>query len=73
LSATSFRISLHGQFRDIYVLDCYRNIWESSNTGEVLKEISGLWLATDVKHTIVNKQYSVEVIFSREKLLKKDS
>ena len=71
LSATSFKVSLSGQFRDVYVLDCYRNIWESS-TGEVLKEISGLWLVTDIKHKIVANSYSVEIVFSREKLLKKD-
>jgi hypothetical protein len=70
MSATNFEVMLHGRFRDVSVLDCYRNVWESGESEVSITELSGLWLATFVKHKIERNHYQIEIGFSREKLIK---
>jgi len=70
ISAMSFGVRLHGEYRDIHVLDCYQNIWEGSETRAAITELSGKWLATEVTHRIETNHYQTDIRFSREKLYK---
>lgn len=55
-------------YRDIYVLDCYKAIWENQEK-ELLETFMGLWLVTRVKHQIADGYYTCSVTFARETLL----
>jgi len=68
LSSMSMNIGLHGEFRDISILDCFQGLWENAS-GIALKEISGLWLATKVSHRITSEHYTVVIQLSRERSL----